>query len=120
MSFTTPIRGGRLAGGRQTAPPLVPGARGGDDVYTRSDGPPRHRTARVTGRAGSRGRRPRAAPERLGRRHAEPRGRGACVPRWARGPVAPRPLDPGSPRGPVADRLDQPAGAQLRLPPAHG
>src|SRR4029079_18025274 len=31
-------------------------------------------------------------------------------------PAAP-PADPGPPRGPVTDRLDQPAGAQLHQPP---
>ena len=54
----------------------------------------------------------------LARRRPRPDGRGPRRPRRARGAVAPRPADPGAPRGPGADRLDQPAGAELRLPAA--
>ena len=51
---------------------------------------------------------------------AQPGDRGPRRSRRPRGPVPPRPAAAGAPRGPVADRLDQPAGAELRLPPAHG
>ena len=56
----------------------------------------------------------------LARRRPQPGDRGPRRPRRPRGAVAARPPDPGAPRGPVADRLDQPAGAELRLPAADG
>ena len=91
-----------------------------DGRYTRLDGSARHRATRVAGRAGGGRCGARAGRVGLGRRDAR------FADRWPCRIGRPRDAGPalaaaaGAPCGPVADRLDQPAGPQLRQPAAGG
>jgi hypothetical protein len=69
---------------------------------------------------GRRRRRPGPARVRLGRRVARFRDGWPRRSRRSRHPCEAVTAAPGAPRHPVEDRLDQPAGAQLRVPPARG
>ena len=84
------------------------------------DGPPRHRAARVAGRARGGRRGPRACDLGLGRRGARCAHRGPRRARRPRRPEPPRPAAPGAPRPAGPGRPDHAARPQLRLPSARG